>query len=149
MSCFIVSDDTISKIAKMIHIDYCEFLHSNYSVLLSRKDKEKLLKILKCTHEELCPSIIFKALKKLNLQAYNSRYGEKIIKSDLQGYNKNVKIDDLVSLQMYKSLQCFLYQCMEGQYKKKQMYNFMEKIEHKLIDFLMSQSEEYKALKWG
>ena len=53
------------------------------------------------------------------------------------------------SIQFYKSLQCYLYQCTEGDVRTLPLYNALEAYQHEIADHIITNTPEYDNAKWG
>ena len=47
-----------------------------------------------------------------------------------------------------KSLQCFLYQCTEGEQPLRPLYKALEEMKNNLAVYIVEQMQEYKDAKW-
>jgi len=52
-------------------------------------------------------------------------------------------------MQVYKSVQCFVYQCSEGDVVKSKLYQDFVKLEHRLAAEIISNTPEYNKAVWG
>jgi hypothetical protein len=88
-----------------------------------------------------------KELIKLNLLALGKRYGDELNEEEINNYEFNFK--DSSKIQFIKNLQCFLYQCSEGDIINTKLFKDLRKVEIALINDYINDLEEYKTAKWG
>ena len=90
-----------------------------------------------------------KRLLRLNINALIQRYKDD--KNQYKGILNNYKFNFVKSskIQFIKNLQCFLYQCLEGNNTKKKLYKDLKKVENALINSYISNLKEYKKASWG
>lgn len=89
------------------------------------------------------------AMFELNIAGVNTRYGqgeaEKFRQLDYRYAPAHCS-----EIQVLKSLQCFLYQCMEGEVVKRLLYQFLVTVvEHHLMSSIISDLPEYDRAEWG
>ncbi len=87
---------------------------------------------------------------KLNIDAVNSRYGhgeaEKFRPLDFV-YDPDYTLS---TIQVFKSLQCWLYQCSEGKIPETKLYKFFDEVVVKhLLKVIVYSLPEYNQCKWG
>jgi hypothetical protein len=89
----------------------------------------------------------------MNLDAFRQRYGITIFledQADIELDRRKWKTDALFSdAQFFKTLQCFLYQCAEGDVDEKPLYKTLEAVKDLLAPFIQQESPEYEAAAWG
>ena len=100
---------------------------------------------------------IFNALAGTNLNALEARYGQKGAAEMFDGkdYEEGHDIwenrDGVIKpwhYQLLKSIQCYLYQCSEGNVPDTPIYKAMEKLEVKLTRFIACNQPEYEKAEW-
>ena len=137
MSSFLVSDKTLNNIVTgLTSKGWTDCIMWNYpfkDIIKEDKDFNKF----------------GKELLKLNLNALSERYGDdkKGNKEILNAYK--FEFVDSSKIQFIKNLQCFLYQCSEGNNTKKKLYKDLKKVEDAFINSYISDLEEYKKANWG
>jgi len=94
------------------------------------------------------------AMLAMNIDAFRQRYGMKaLLVSDLDCIDLDTRrwhpLQALSEVQMYKSLQCFLYQCCEGNVDEKPLYKTLSAIRALMVPFIREGSQEYEAAEWG
>lgn len=143
MSSFIVDNNTINKLVEyFIKCSYSEegVKPQVYDIL------EELGYSLNYKFDDTNPNAdnLFNDMILLNLKAVNYRYDEKnhLVK------NKFKEVEETNIYQILKSLQCFLYQCSEGEMMKDKLFIALQKIEEILISDIISHLDEYKKAKW-
>ena len=61
----------------------------------------------------------------------------------------DIPLKDRTDLQVLKSLDCFLYQCSEGEIDKNPLYIAMDKIRNALKSEIINELEGYKLAVWN
>ena len=90
---------------------------------------------------------IYKALYELNLMAVNDRYDRQDYY--FEDYVENKYFEDSYTIQNFKNLQCFIYNCDFDTTTMLLRYKLLKKLEHNFAIYLIGQTEEYKKAKWG
>jgi len=134
MSAFIVSQGTVNQI-----IDYIAWV--------SVKDPY-MLRILKSAGYELPKQVekLGQDMIDLNYGAVNERYSED---EKPVGFKRirNVPVSDI---QTVKSLQCYLYQCTEGdKFENSKLYQGLRRIEEHLLNEIVTSLPAYGKAVWG
>ena len=148
MSSFIVKPETINRIVS--YLDRATRRNSipqhSYAALLkkygfSMEDEEQ-------------PRDLAGKLFMLNLDAVKQRYPEenklglpgplKLVPSDYDG-----RFTEGSPVTVYKSLQCLVYQCSEGNVPETRLYKFLEDLEHLLAYWIVNSLPEYEKAEWG
>jgi len=94
------------------------------------------------------------AMLAMNIDAYRQRYGMKaLLVEDLDCIDLDTRnwhpLQAWNEVQMYKSLQCFLYQCCEGDVDEKPLYKTLSAVRGLMAPFIKENSQEYEAAEWG
>tara|TARA_R100001463_G_scaffold34222_1_gene75281 strand:- start:202 stop:621 length:420 start_codon:yes stop_codon:yes gene_type:complete len=138
MSAFLVGDPTINHIADMM-------VYGPVSQYISP--------ILPHLEQKECAN----RLKILNLESLNQRYGdnwddvdaevsdERFDKYPIRIMN-NTPAPSLI--QSLKHVQCYLYQCNEGNVPDSSLYKDVEKLQNGLIWEIISNMKEYNQATW-
>lgn len=140
MSAFMVEDKTINRVVTWLTY---EVMTSRYSLdRLSRKYKIDLI-------GEKCDEKLAYAMFQLNCDGVNARYGaseaEKFRPLDFA-----YRPEWCLSLvQVLKSLQCWMYQCCEGDVPQSNLYRFFEEVEAYLASKIVKDLPEYNKAEWG
>ncbi len=89
------------------------------------------------------------AMFQLNCDGVNARYGEGEAEK-FRPLNFSYKPEIYHSLvQVLKSLQCWKYQCSEGDVPETKLYQFFEEVEHHLALKIVMDLPEYDKATWG
>jgi hypothetical protein len=93
------------------------------------------------------------AMLALNLDAFRQRYGTETMLEDVAEYvdldaRNWTPLDKLEKAQFFKSLQCFLYQCSEGNVPDRPL-KALQAVEDSLAPFVNQESPKYVAAAWG
>ena len=140
MSAFMVADETINRVVTWL---YWEVRKSEW---LKRKVENELHLD---TERQDFEQNLGQAMFELNIAGVNVRYGEGEAKRyrDL-AYRYTPAHGS--KIQVLKSMQCFLYQCMEGEVVKKPLYRFFRNtIEVHLMESIINDLPEYNQAEWG
>ena len=96
------------------------------------------------------------AMYNMNVNAVSQRYPDDSLNSLPGTYHKEGVLDsykvELVHVsaaQAYKSLQCWLYQCTEGNVTKNKLFQAFEKIAESLANEIVTSLPEYETAQWG
>jgi hypothetical protein len=94
------------------------------------------------------------AMLAMNLDAFRQRYGiHALLTEDLNSVDLDRKnrlpLDAFSPMQLFKSLQCFLYQCSEGNVPEKSLFKALEALSNLLAPAINQESPEYDAAIWG
>ena len=105
---------------------------------------------------------MYRLLYQMNLDAYFARYGEKeeipempegkFIARMESATNKDGYYYSKVTekhFQIYKTLQCYLYQCSEGNVPDRKLYKGIAELVKVTAIMLVGGTEEYNNAKWG
>ena len=137
MSAFMVSDKTINQI--VTHL----------------KDDRESASRVRCELQEhfdidpkMMPEVLGELLFKLNIDGVNSRYGENEAQEfrPLDYKFKYALASRVVAL---KALQCWKYQCSEGDVVETKLYKIMEDYENALCHAIVRGLPEYENSEWG
>lgn len=155
MSSFMMRSETLAYIANFIAI---QINHGfNYTGITSA-DFSCFADCMKGVFADA--KEIYKKLYQLNFDAFHGRYDgrhddECIFKAfpDTE-IHKPVKYKDHCPVvekwhyQMLKSMECYLYQCCEGDCPKTEIYQAVKQLKNNLMCFIVHYSAEYQAAEW-
>lgn len=135
MSAYLVEDRTINTIVNWM---YRELQENTYF----KEEVEKLGYGLD-NLEKLAQDMF-----RLNIKSLNQRYGSAEGFRDLHFiYRVTLPVSNI---QVLKSLQCWLYQCMEGNVVRKKLFRFFnEVIKVDLMNSIIYELPEYDKARWG
>jgi len=134
MSAFIVSQKTVNRI-----IDYIAW-NSNKDLYM--------LRILNNAGYKLPDDVIKlgQDMVALNYGAVNERYSEEEKPEKFQRI-RNLRAS---LIQTVKSLQCFLYQCTEGEdFENSKLYQGLRRLEEHLLNEIVTSLPAYEKAVWG
>ena len=146
MSSFIVENSSLTAI-----INFMEFDHHPYSGDHAHALREIGYNLDTVDPRNKDPQRLGQAMADLNWAAVNVRYGDK----GKAHFGNPVKYKHTTSgktpstIQAIKHLQCWLYQCGEGQIDEDPLYKAMDKIVNRLLARVVSDMPEYNAAKWA
>ena len=98
---------------------------------------------------------IFEILANMNIDSLKQRYPKSY--DDMIGIIKFIQNADIwqnrekgltYHWQLLKSLQCYLYQCCEGNVPDCDLYKELTKLEHTLQSYIISKMPEYDKAEW-
>lgn len=136
MSSFIVSTECMNSIINGL------FWKHQFKDMYSGSYREQNLNELK-DYKKLA-----KKLYLLNQKAVEQRYPDDT--SDYAELPKFEWIDKTVSdMQFLKSLQCFRYQCYEGNVPQTKLYKWIEGLIHNVMNYIIDKMPEYSKAEWG
>ncbi len=140
MSAFMVEDTTINRVVTWLKREVAtsrftlDMLAREYGVNLTSDQWDKMLA---------------QAMFQLNCDGVNARYGNGEAEK-FRPLNFTYRPEDCSSLvQVFKSLQCWEYQCSEGDVPETKLYQFFEEVEHHLALKIVMNLPEYDKAKWG
>ena len=139
MSAFMVADRTINRVVTFLEGK----LYSEWPYL-AEKFREAGFDI---SDEQFCHKL-GESMFALNIRGVNARYGENEAEEfrELNYVFHPVKVD---AVQVYKSLGCWLYQCMEGNVPEDPFYKLMREVESTLANWIIHRLPEYDGAEWG
>lgn len=154
MSSFIVENKTINRI-----VNFCFWEHDSILKYEIQRELKKIGFDLWSLSNDYETDRILKSfgeeLLKLNLLAFYDRYNHrediiKNIKEAIQDYiYEDIALKDRTHIQVLKSIECFLYQCCEGEIPESNLYKALEKIAENLKSHIINQIPEYEKAVWG
>lgn len=144
MSSWIIEDKTINKLVNFFVT--CAYSKEEYKPEIT-KEINKFGYNLEYNGNDKNPDAnnLGQKMKVLNKKAWNYRYNEK---GGFGLFKLDDKINEYNIYQILKSLQCFLYQCSEGETPKEDLYKMFERIERILINHIVMNLDDYKKAKW-
>jgi hypothetical protein len=90
------------------------------------------------------------AMFQLNINAVNDRYGDGAAEKFRQLDYRFEHTDAVPLMQVLKSLQCWLYQCCEGDVPETKIYQFFDTdVRLYLMDAIITKLPEYQEAVWG
>ncbi len=144
MSSWIIEDKTINKLVNFFVT--CSYSKEEYKPEITRQIN-KFGYDLTYNTEDKNPDAnnLGQRMKVLNKKAWNYRYNKS---GDFGLFKFDDSINEKDIYQILKSLQCFLYQCSEGEIPQEDLYKTLQNIEEILINHIISNLEDYKKAKW-
>ena len=155
MSAYVVSYETLNKI--LAGIDYTKYRHSSYPGAPNKLQGQEY----SAGFEPEALTKLGRELLYLNVRAVYCRYEDMRPKTPSQVVdfwlpgNEGTEFfyDDGTTpprpLQLYKTLQCFLYQCSEGTIIHDPLFKEMEAWANRVGHFIISMLPEYETAVWG
>ncbi len=148
MSAYIVDDETINRIVAGLSWA-SEF--GEWDRPLPKPTSKKLNLVY------AGPDAFGNILRNMNAEAVSSRYpndnpDELPGPVDSNGKNSPYQyhqVEPPSPVQMVKSLQCYLYQCAEGNVPENNLYKALDAYVSELCIHIVTNSAEYSTAKWG
>ncbi len=141
MSAFMVEDKTINRVVTWLTREVATNRHFTLDWLA----REYGVDLESAGWDETLAQAMFQ----LNCDGVNARYGKGEAEK-FRPLNFTYKPEDYHSLvQVLKSLQCWKYQCSEGDVPETQLYRFFEAVAHHLALKIVMGLPEYDKAKWG
>lgn len=156
MSCFVLSDRVHAAIADTLdHINMGGFNNYGFTV------PDYIAKLL--NHEDGARRL-YGELYRLNVRAYCDRYNDtktepnfvpdmpeppKIIQYSTREYRNGVCVIQQWHYKLLKLLDCYLYQCSEGDVPQKALFIALDEFRDTLRYFIINNNENYNQLPWG
>jgi hypothetical protein len=140
MSAYIVKYQTINRVV--------EWLYWEITISSSLKTKlERATGIDTAGYD--WQDTLGKFMFDLNVAGVNARYGEGAAGKFCK-LNYSYQPVHGTPIQVLKSLQCFLYQCTEGEVVKEPLYRFLQDtVEPYRMGKIIAALPEYEAAEWG
>jgi len=132
MSAYIVDNDTIDRIVTFFYMD------RDLNTFITRYKKIDI-------NDPETRAEFALDLHRMNVAAVDARYNES--NEITYKYRTNIKTGSKVAV--YKSLQCLLYQCAEGDVPKWNLYKLMEEIKNHIASDIIRALPEYDQAKWA
>ncbi len=140
MSAFMVADETINRVVEWLYFEV-----SKYPWLRDKLEKATGID----TTSYAWSKTLGKAMCALNMAGVTDRYGDGET-AHFRTLNYQYKPAHGSSMQVLQSLQCWLYQCTEGEVVKQPLYQFFQDVvEPHLMSRIISELPEYQAAEWG
>lgn len=138
MSAFVVKDATINRVVTFLATDR----ESDYI----RRQIYKRLGVNLAS--DIGPETLGNLMFSLNCDAVNQRYGEneaaQFRKLDYS-FRPEIHCNRLMA---YKALECWMYQCSEGNIDENNLYQVMERVQGWIAEMIVTRSAEYDRLGW-
>lgn len=151
MSAFMMSKESLAKIAAYVHR---EVQQDKYSLDYIRDIREACRKYEAANNKVVsigCPSpqTVYRVLELMNAESLYQRYGD-ALKDNISDTVPAIPFwGHLKKVEVYKLLQCYTYQCAEGNVPETALYKAIETMEHDLADSIVRAMPEYEATNWG
>jgi hypothetical protein len=140
MSAFLVEDKTINRVVTWLSGEITK------NAYLKRKVEEALHID---TVSQGWEAILGHALFELNIVAVNERYGAEAAGKFRTLYYRYAPLPSS-EIQVLKSLQCFLYQCTEGEGVKSPLYRFFDTVvKCELMEHIIYKLPAWESAAWG
>jgi hypothetical protein len=142
MSAYIVEDKTINRVVSYINSS----LQREHSWLFN----EFLRAAEVDRNDEDWTTKLGISMAMLNDKAMDARYGEGTAVSDREGVSYEFHWEMAAPIQVLKSLQCWHYQCSEGDIAQtSELYKVAEQLELYLATSIVSRLPQYDKAVWG
>lgn len=149
MSSFIVSNETINRIVATLELSKIR----NQSFPDFRyMDGGELLEMEAANVRTLGETLFFLNLRATIAERYPHNHPdvEKSINDMASTYrHQHEYVNSSNRAQVYKSLQCYLYQCSEGEIPNSPLYKALETYKAKLAELMVEDTQEYNEASWS
>jgi len=139
MSAFVVEDKTINRAVSFLATDrdgdwLRRFIQDNLGIdLTTGIGRETLGKLM----------------FSLNCDAVNQRYGDNQAE-EFRSLDYAFRLECVVNrIQAFKSLQCWHYQCSEGDIDQNNLYQIMERVQGHMAEMIVTRLPAYDSLAWA
>ncbi len=140
MSAYMVNDETINRVVYWLYWEV-----TKYQWLKDKLEQASGIDTTSYAWSET----LGKAMFALNIAGVNDRYGEGEAEK-FRELTYRYKPAHGSPIQVLKSLQCWLYQCTEGEVVKRPLYRFFQDtVEPHLMSRIIADLPEYQAAAWG
>lgn len=141
MSAFIVEPQSVCRIVKWLNEEPDRpALESNPKPCLENYDTLFEFHMARAKWRDK----LARDLHAMNLRAVNARYSE----SNPPELVKYTEPSCATSIQVYKTMRCFLYQCSEGDCPELPLYKSLEAVTYRMAAEIVAELPEYEAAKW-
>lgn len=149
MSSFLVSESTMAKIANAI-----TYVVNTDKYYMNTEELKKAFP--DCIDKDGFMVTHFVAIKlyEMNDMALRARYKdewwlEDLMEGDYKEFICNGNPFENESLQLLKSIQCYLYQCSEGNVPETPLYKAIDEFASRIMFHIVSSLPEYEKAIWG
>lgn len=139
MSAFVVGDETINRVVSFLATD-------REGDWLRTYIQEQLgLDLTTGMGRETLANLMFS----LNCDAVNQRYGDEQAK-EFRPLDFKYRMQISCSrVQCFKALQCWQYQCSEGDIDQNSLYQVMARIQGQIAEMIVTRLDAYEKLAWA
>lgn len=92
---------------------------------------------------------LYRVLELMNAESLKQRYGDPIEENMSESIPTIPFWGSLNKIEIYKLLNCYTYQCCEGNAPESKLYKAIERLESDLCHRIVSELPEYKTAAWG
>ena len=146
MSCFIMKPESTAKIAAYAY----SFFTPGEVYDLSGEWRTAIYQAATAGGEKFSEKAIYNALMRLNISAYNQRYKES--GEDFANFPRDTPTAFTLKsklLELAKLIECYLYQCNEGNAPETELYKAIEELQNATYRAIVHKLPEYNAANWG
>lgn len=138
MSAYIVEDETMDRCVRAI-LD-----GGHYDLVIELADKATRVAL---AAEDDKRTALGRLLFRMNEDAVAFRYDERADRASSKTYSYTHRSAEMVEL--FKSLDCFTYQCSEGDVPKRPLFRLCEAIQARIACGIVRLSDSYNRAAWG
>lgn len=148
MSCFIMNSESVAKIATYAYSFFAPGAEYN------DPDEWETAIYQAATEDgaEFSEKSIYSALMRMNISAYNQRYRDTESGGELADFPRNTPNAIVLEMNLpalVKLIECYIYQCSEGNVCESPLYKAVEMIEHITYLRIVHEIPAYQAAPWG
>lgn len=141
MSAFIVSNTTINRV--LDHIAHHE------SAYLARDLLRLYPELDTIGARALDLGALGRAMLALNVDAFRQRYGERAEQGASAACFELRAVPGNTPVQAFKALQCWIYQCSEGNVPEHMLYKLLDGYLETMACGIVESLPDYETAKWG
>jgi hypothetical protein len=151
MSAFMMSPESIAKITAYVHREIassvCEFDWIKTIREACRKYDAKNSKVVNIG--TITAETLFRVLEFMNAESLSQRYDDNI-KDNVSAQIPAFPFwGNLNKVEIFKLIQCYTYQCAEGNVPESPLYKAMETLENEVCYDIVKAMPEYDTAAWG
>ncbi len=142
MSAYVVKDEVINKIVSWIEL---QFMGTRYPYV-------EAVRLIKDLGYDLMKDEDYQRLAR-DMHKLNDMAVSYLYNMEEEAPNIDFKYRFISSpgttVQIFKNLENWLYQCNEGKFNETPLYKIMEEMKNRIACYYISESAEYKTAQWG
>lgn len=151
MSAFMMSNESLAKITAYVHrkivedkyrLDYIQDIRD-----VCREYEKANNKVVNTGF--ISDETLYRVLELMNAESLKQRYGDAIEENISESVPAIPFWGYLNKVEIYKLLNCYTYQCCEGNVPETKLYKAIKQLETDLCHSIVRAMPEYEAAPWG
>jgi len=152
MSAFMMSNESLAKITAYVHRKIVEDKYRlDYNIQdiidVCREYEKANNKVVNT--EFVSYETLYRVLELMNAESLKQRYGDTIEENISKSVPAIPFWGYLNKVEIYKLLNCYTYQCCEGNVPETKLYKAIKQLETDLCHSIVRAMPEYEAAPWG